>query len=52
MECKPGTTAAQKLRTIADGDGEGEHLLPVTNNSSPVDLDLINDMCACPTGSA
>ena len=48
VECTPGTTAAQELPKIEDGDGEGEHLLPVTNNSSPVDLDLINNMMRLP----
>ena len=48
VECKPGTTAAPKLRTIANGDGEGERLLPVQNNSSPVDLDLLNDTLRLP----
>ncbi len=48
LECKPGTTAAPKLRKIASGDGEGERYLPVQNNSSPVDLDLLNDTLRLP----
>ena len=29
---------------IEDGDGEGQHLLPLARTSSPVDLDLINNI--------
>jgi ABC-type transporter Mla subunit MlaD len=48
VECEPGSTSAQALDEIQDGDGEGEHLLPVANTSSPVDLDLINDTLRLP----
>jgi ABC-type transporter Mla subunit MlaD len=48
LECTPGTTGAQPLRKIEDGPGEGERLLPVTNTSSPVDLDMINDVMRLP----
>ena len=33
---------------IESGDGEGEQLLPVANTSSPVDLDLLNDILRLP----
>jgi ABC-type transporter Mla subunit MlaD len=48
VECTPGTTSGQPLRKIEDGPGEGERLLPVTNNSSPVDLDMLNDVMRLP----
>jgi ABC-type transporter Mla subunit MlaD len=48
VECKPGSASAPRLRKIEDGDGEGERLLPVENNSSPVDLDLLNDVLRLP----
>jgi virulence factor Mce-like protein len=48
VECEPGTPDAQPLKEIEDGDGEGERLLPVTNTSSPVDLDLINNTLRLP----
>ncbi|MGH2743425.1 MAG: MlaD family protein [Thermoleophilaceae bacterium] len=48
VECEPGSTGAERLATIEDGDGEGERLLPVENNSSPVDLDLLNDILRLP----
>ena len=48
MECKPGTDAGQPLQKITRGKGEGQHLLPLQNNSSPVDLDLINNTLRLP----
>jgi virulence factor Mce-like protein len=48
VECEPGTPAAAPLRRIEEGDGEGERLLPVENTSSPVDLDLINNIMRLP----
>ena len=48
VECTPGTTAAEPLEQIEDGPGEGERLLPVSNNSSPVDLDMLNDVLRLP----
>ena len=48
VECEPGSTDAPALRRIEEGDGEGERLLPVENTSSPVDLDLINNVMRLP----
>ena len=48
-ECSPGSSAAPVLPTIKQGDGKGQHLLPVTNTSSPVDIDEINDIMREPT---
>jgi ABC-type transporter Mla subunit MlaD len=48
VECEPGTADAERLATIEEGDGEGERLLPVANTSSPVDLDLINNIMRRP----
>ena len=48
VECEPGTAGSPALAKIQDGDGEGEHLLPVANTSSPVDLDLLNDILRLP----
>ena len=48
VECEPGTADADELETIDEGDGEGEYLLPVENTSSPVDLDLVNDVMRRP----
>jgi ABC-type transporter Mla subunit MlaD len=48
VECEPGSADAPSLRRIRRGDGEGERLLPVERTSSPVDLDLINDIMRLP----
>jgi virulence factor Mce-like protein len=48
VECEPGSTDAPALRRIREGDGEGERLLPVENTSSPVDIDLINNIMRLP----
>jgi phospholipid/cholesterol/gamma-HCH transport system substrate-binding protein len=37
-----------ELRNIEDGEGEGQYLLPVENTSSPVDLDLLNNIMRLP----
>ena len=44
VECNPGTAATPALAKIGNGDGQGEHLLPLKQTSSPVDLDLINNI--------
>jgi ABC-type transporter Mla subunit MlaD len=48
VECEPGTAGSPALARIKDGDGKGERLLPVENTSSPVDLDLINNILRLP----
>jgi phospholipid/cholesterol/gamma-HCH transport system substrate-binding protein len=55
VDCLPtqprveGTPLPPPLRTIPHGlEGEGQRLLPVTNTSSPVDPDLLNDINRLP----
>lgn len=48
VECEPGSTGAEPLSAIDEGPGEGERLLPVENTSSPVDLDLVNNIMRLP----
>jgi len=48
VECDPGDTSAEPLERIADGDGEGQHLLPLQRTSSAVDLDLVNNVLRRP----
>ena len=48
VDCQPGSSSAQPLPRIDDGDGEGAHLLSVEHTSSPVDLDLLNDILRLP----
>jgi virulence factor Mce-like protein len=48
-ECSPGSSAAPTLPEIKQGDGKGQHLLPLSHTSSPVDIDEINDILREPT---
>jgi phospholipid/cholesterol/gamma-HCH transport system substrate-binding protein len=48
VDCEPGSSSARALATIEDGDGKGERLLPVERTSSPVDLDLVNNIMRLP----
>ena len=48
VDCEPGSSTARQLARIDDGPGEGEHLLSVEHTSSPVDLDLVNDIMRLP----
>ncbi len=49
VECQPGTAKAKPIEEIGDGEnGAGQHLLPLANTSSPVDLDLVNDIMRRP----
>jgi phospholipid/cholesterol/gamma-HCH transport system substrate-binding protein len=44
----PGATLPPKLPVIRSGPGKGQHLLPVKNTSSPVDIDEISDIVRAP----
>ncbi len=49
IDCNPGSDAAPELRRIPESlPGGGSHLLPETNTSSPVDLDLVNGIFRLP----
>jgi ABC-type transporter Mla subunit MlaD len=54
VECTPtqprpeGAQVAPPLRKIERGEGEGQYLLPVTQTSKPVDLDLVNNTLRLP----
>src|ERR687895_2067757 len=48
VECEPGSAGSAELAEIGEGDGEGEYLLPVERTSSPVDLDLLNNIMRLP----
>ncbi|MGN6188733.1 MAG: MlaD family protein [Conexibacter sp.] len=39
---------APALRKITRGDGKGQYLLPVSNTSAPVDLDMLNNIMRLP----
>ena len=44
VDCNPGTSSAAPLARINHGLGAGTHMLPVTQTSSPVDTDLVQDI--------
>jgi ABC-type transporter Mla subunit MlaD len=44
----PGTPLPPALKKIEHGEGSGQYLLPVKNNSSPVDVDLLGDINRLP----
>jgi ABC-type transporter Mla subunit MlaD len=54
VDCLPtqprveGTPLPPPLRKIRHGEGTGQYLLPVTNTSSPVDVDLLGDINRLP----
>jgi phospholipid/cholesterol/gamma-HCH transport system substrate-binding protein len=48
-ECSPGSTSKPVLPKIQRGDGKGQHLLPLSHTSSPVDIDELNDIMREPT---
>jgi len=54
IECKPtrprkeGEPMPAELAKIEDGRGEGQHLLPVKNNTSPVPVDLLQNIQRLP----
>lgn len=44
IDCTPGTSSYPALSRIRTGPGTGSYLLPVTQTSSPVDFDLVQDI--------
>ncbi|MGO9972540.1 MAG: MlaD family protein [Solirubrobacteraceae bacterium] len=44
VDCNPGTSAAPPLQLIRRGPGAGSYLLPVTQTSSPIDVDIVQDI--------
>jgi phospholipid/cholesterol/gamma-HCH transport system substrate-binding protein len=54
VECSPtqprpvGQRESPKLKRIEHGPGKGQYLLPVQNNVTPVDIDLVNNIMRLP----
>ncbi len=48
VDCNPGTSSAPPLPRIANGPGAGSYLLPVTQTSSPIDSDIVQDISTQP----
>jgi ABC-type transporter Mla subunit MlaD len=48
VDCTPGSTAAPALSRIRAGAGAGSYFLPVTDTSSPIDSDIVQDIYRLP----
>jgi ABC-type transporter Mla subunit MlaD len=44
VDCLPGTVGHTRLKQIRSGYGAGSYLLPVTQTSSPIDPDIVQDI--------
>ena len=44
VDCNPGTASAPPLQRIRSGPGKGSYYLPVTQTTSPVDFDIVQDI--------
>jgi ABC-type transporter Mla subunit MlaD len=48
VDCNPGSSSAPPLTRIRTGPGAGSYLLPVTQTSSPIDADIVQDISTEP----
>jgi ABC-type transporter Mla subunit MlaD len=44
VDCTPGTVSAPALARVKSGPGAGSYLLPVTQTTSPVDSDIVQNI--------
>ena len=44
VDCNPGTSNTPALTKIKSGPGSGSYYLPVTQTSSPIDADIVQDI--------
>ena len=44
VDCEPGSTSAPALTKITSGPGAGTYYLPVTQTSSPIDSDIVQNI--------
>lgn len=44
VDCSPGNSSARRLHRITRGYGTGAYLLPVTQTSSPIDPDIVQNV--------
>jgi ABC-type transporter Mla subunit MlaD len=44
VDCTPGSSNAHRLRRITSGYGTGAYMLPVTQTSSPIDPDIVQNV--------
>ena len=48
VDCQPGSSSSPALPKITSGPGAGTYLLPLSNTSSPVDSDILQDISQQP----
>ncbi len=48
VNCSPGTSSHRQLTRIPRGTGAGDYYLPVTQTSSPIDTDIVQDISTEP----
>jgi ABC-type transporter Mla subunit MlaD len=48
VDCDPGTSRAPRLPKITNGPGAGSYYLPVTQTSSPIDSDIVQNISTQP----
>jgi ABC-type transporter Mla subunit MlaD len=48
VDCEPGSSSSAPLQKVSSGPGEGSYLLPVTNTTSPVDSDIVQNISRQP----
>ncbi len=48
VNCDPGTSSHARLTRIAHGPGRGDYYLPVTQTSSPINTDIVQDLSTEP----
>ena len=51
VDCQPGSKESPPLQKVSTGAGKGSYLLPVTNTTSPVDSDIVQDISQQPIAS-
>jgi len=52
VDCSPGTSSHRRLSILRTGPGKGEHFLPVTHTSSPIDSDIVQNISQMPVQQA
>jgi virulence factor Mce-like protein len=52
VNCSPGTSNHKPLATLQSGPGKGQHFLPVTRTSSPINTDIVQNISRMPVRQA
>jgi virulence factor Mce-like protein len=52
VSCNPGTSNHRPLAKLGSGPGKGDHFLPVTRTSSPINSDIVQNISRMPVQQA